>query len=124
MARRPAAEAPAGAPAQRDAGGPGALEIDTLTLAVIEARKLVEEFNGPFLFKGREPATDEEARVEWERRTILSCRVGRAFPDLKDDRFARHPLRAEALALRQRLTQEIVSALPHLNTAGRVARAG
>lgn len=124
MAGRPASEAPAGASAERDAGGPAALEVDTLTPALIEARKVVAEFDGPFLHQGREPATDEEARREWERRCFLSCRVGRLFPDLKDDRFARHPLRAEALALRERLTREIMAAIPHLQTATRAARAG
>lgn len=124
VAGRPEASAPAGAPPQRDGGGPAQVEVDVLTPAVIEARKLADEFDGPFLLQGKEPATDEEARREWERRCILSCRVGRLFPDLKDDRFARHPLRAEAVSLRERLTQEIVSALPHLNTARKEARAG
>lgn len=84
-------------------GGAPALPLDDLTPAVIEARKAVAELDQGFLFQGREPAHSGEILAAWYTRAAKGAGIGSRLIIATHDRFARHPLRAEALDLRERL---------------------
>lgn len=82
---------------------PASLPLDDLTPAVIEARKAIAEFDRGFLFQGREPAHNGEVLSTWYTRAARGAGIGSRLIVATHDRLARHPLRAEALALRERL---------------------
>ncbi|ACB78272.1 hypothetical protein Mpop_0077 [Methylorubrum populi BJ001] len=56
-----------------------------------------------FLFQGREPAHSGEVLSAWYTRAARGAGIGSRLVVATYDRFARHPLRAEALDLRERL---------------------
>jgi hypothetical protein len=70
---------------------------------VIEAQKALAEFDAGFLFQGREPAHRGEVLDTWYRRAAKGAGIGSRLVIATHDRFARHPLREEALDLRARL---------------------
>lgn len=105
------------APDQHLGGAASTLEIDTLTPVVIEARKALADLDGAFLYEGREPTTDTEASIVWGRRGSTSLRLTGRLGDAMLHRFAGHPLREEALALRERMRAHMREAIPHLTTS-------
>ncbi|WP_155773799.1 hypothetical protein [Methylorubrum extorquens] len=92
-----------GALDQHDGEPAPRLPLDDLTPAVIEARAVVEEFDAGFLYRGREPAHPVEELAVWGKRASAGAGLGSRLIIATHDRFARHPLREEALALRARL---------------------
>jgi hypothetical protein len=116
VAGRASAAPSAGAPLERDSGGSGEVEVDTLTPLVIAARKAIAELDGPHLYEGREPTTDQEALVVWGRRGSTSLRLSGHLREATLPRFASHPLREEALALRERMEAHLLLAIPHIST--------
>lgn len=84
-------------------GVPPRLDLDDLTPAVIEARRAIAELDAGFLYRGREPAHCGEVLEAWYTRAARGAGIGSRLILATHDRFARHPLRAEALALRERL---------------------
>ncbi|UYW24823.1 hypothetical protein OKC48_16240 [Methylorubrum extorquens] len=103
MAGRAPAAAVVGAPDQRDGEPAPRIELDALTPAVIEARAIVAEFDAGFLYRGREPAHPVEELAVWGKRASAGAGLGSRLIIATHDRFARHPLREEALVLRARL---------------------
>lgn len=95
------------------------IELDALTPAVIEARKAVEEFERGFLFKGREPEHRGEILDVWYRRAAKGAGLGSRLVIATQPRFARHPLRDEALDLRARLLAVAEEAYRELPAAQR-----
>ena len=118
VARGPEAPAHPRAPDQPELeGAPPSLELDDLTPAVIEARKAIAELDKGFLFQGREPAHRGEVLDTWYRRAAKGAGIGSRLVIATHDRFARHPLREEALDLRARLLAVAEEAYRELSRA-------
>lgn len=124
VAGRPEASAPAGAPAQRDGGGPAALEVDVLTPEIIDARRFLAVLDGPHLLDGREPTTDAEALRVWQNRGSIALRAYASLAARLGPGSERHPLYGEAVALRDRAYSHVRDTIPHTNLRAPHRQAG
>lgn len=102
LAGRSPAEADARALDQHELGAP-ALQLDTLTADVIEARKLVRELEGPLLLRGKPPRHFVDERDAWMHRTTSAAGIAGRMISVTDPKLAEHPLLTEAVGLRSRL---------------------
>lgn len=124
VAERTASEALPGASDQRLGGGPGTVEVDTLTPEIIDARRFLAELDGPHLLDGREPETDAEALRVWQNRGSIALRAYASLAVRLGPGSERHPLYHEAVALRDRALSHVRDTIPHTNLRTFHKRAG
>lgn len=110
----PSSEIAAGALDQHGVGSPPRIELDDLTPAVIEARRVVSECEDPLVWRkewGRHRSDElPEEAVLWRR---ITCGRGLAsrLIIVTAPRYASHPLLAEGVRLRERLLQIAADAM-------------